>query len=94
MLGRSGLGLDFLLVAALSVVVAVDPTEAALPMAFPTDQRLVPVAVGAAFALPAVLALACATLLRIGRRLGSIGGVAALAIMSLALAGILQSGLF
>ena len=67
--------------------------NAAVPLAFPTEQSLLPLVVGGAFVLPAVLALAYAILCRIGRRLGPIITVCMLAFAALAIAGLLQPGL-
>ena len=65
---------------------------AAVPLSFPAEQHLIPVVVGAAFVMPALAALAYATLGRIGRRLGPIG-VALLAGAALAIAGFMQPSL-
>lgn len=72
---------------------SVSEAVARVPLAFPTDQRLVPFAVGAAFALPAVLALLFSVLMRFGRRIGAIGAVAVLVLVGLAIAGQLPTGL-
>ena len=66
---------------------------AAVPLSFPAEQHLIPVVVGAAFVMPALAALAYATLGRLGRRLGPIAGVALLAGAALAIAGFMQPSL-
>ena len=62
----------------------------AAPLGLPMEQILIPVAVGAAFALPAILALAYAVLWRFMWRVGPLGGVCVLAAAVLAIAGLLQ----
>lgn len=79
--------------AVLAAALSVASANAAVPLAFPAEQSLIPLAVGGAFVFPAVLALAYALLCRIGRRLGPIGSVCMLAVAALALAGLLQAGL-
>lgn len=67
--------------------------SAAVPLAFPAEQNLIPSVVGGAFVLPAVLAVAYAMLCRIGREFGSVIGVCMLAVVVKAIAGLLQPGL-
>ena len=79
-------------------VLSLSSTSAgAVPLAFPAEQHLIPLAVGGAFAMPALAALGYVTLCRIGRRLGPVAGVvlgvSLLAVVALAIAAYLQPGL-
>lgn len=85
--GRSALGR----LAAIAVA-GLPAAAGAAPLTPPIEQVLIPVAVGAAFALPALLALAYAVLWRFVRRVGPVGGVCALAVAVLAVVGLLQPG--
>ena len=60
--------------------------NAAVPLAFPADPKLVPLAVGAAFALPAILALGASTLMRLLGGRGPLRAVFALAVVGILLA--------
>ncbi len=68
--------------------------SAAVPLSFPADPKLVPFAVGAAFALPAIIALLFSLLMRLGRRIGALGGIAVIVLVGLAVSSYLPSGLF
>ena len=70
------------------VSAAIEPATAA--GIFPTDQALVPLAVGTAFALPALLAGAWAMLNGIRRRIGYLGSGLALLVVTVAVTGLLQ----
>lgn len=70
----------------------------AVPLIFPTDQALIPLVVAGAFALPAVLAAFVAWLRRIVAEWRLAVGVGVLAVMALAIVGMLNpqvvTGLF
>jgi hypothetical protein len=66
---------------------------AAAPLLLPMDQAFVPIAVAAAFILPALIALVFAGLSGALRRLGPAAGVGMLVIVALALLGYLNPGL-
>lgn len=74
---------------AACVAIGVATQAHAVPLAFPADQSLVPLAVGAAFALPALIAGAIALVMRAGSRLGPVAGTLMLAAAGVALAGYL-----
>lgn len=74
------------------LALGVASSASAVPLAFPADQSMVPVAVGAAFALPALLAGGYALVARIGRALGPVAGALVLAVMGAALAVYLNPG--
>ncbi len=76
----------------------------ASPTAFPANQNLLPLVVGGAFVLPALAALAYATLGQFARRwrsgqygtirgIAHLTGIAVVAVAALAIAGYLQPGL-
>lgn len=65
----------------------------AVPLVFPTNQTMVPVAVAAAFVLPALFAALYVLVRRILRALGPIGTIGMLVIVTLALTGYLNPGL-
>lgn len=85
--GCAGLG------AVASIVLLGSNVASAGSLGFPTEQALVPVAVGAAFALPALMALAYTLLCRLGRALGPLVGVSVLALATVAVVGYWQPGL-
>lgn len=93
MIDRSRVWPGKLATALVIVAGAASAAQASVPQAFPTDQLLVPVAVGAAFALPAIVALGFSMLMRFGRRFGAIGGVAILVLVAAAIANAWPSGL-
>jgi hypothetical protein len=66
---------------------------AAAPLMFPAEQTMVPLAVAAAFALPALIAAVFALLRRTARALGPVIGIGVLAAAALAVAGYLNPGL-
>lgn len=65
----------------LAAAVMATSASAAVPLSFPADPKLVPFAVGAAFALPAILALLFSVLMRFGKRIGAIGGIAVIVLI-------------
>ncbi len=68
-------------------------SAAAVPLLLPMEQAFVPIAVAAAFVLPALIAVAFAGLAAMFRRVNPVLGLGVLAIAALAVVGYLNPGL-
>ncbi len=75
-----------LIAAGLAGTMMIAPAHA-VPLVFPTDQSLVPVAVAGAFALPAILAALYGVARRFWRGLGAAIGLGLMAVLGVAVAG-------
>lgn len=69
------------------------PARAGLGLAFPADEAFVPLAVGAAFALPALVALIYISLERVLRALGRLVAFGALAALGIVVAEFVRPGM-